>query len=115
MGCRCADLEKMRADMATLSEANGVVTRLMHLDAGVESSLNNIASASSKSFYVPQVDFEQKVKAQNDEVSDAIVALSNRIYALQSELSEEIETAEEEDRAAHLSDFISTITSFFGN
>ena len=101
MACRCLDLEAMQRDMDRLVEASGKASRLSYYDERVLENLARVAAPVPTTMYYPQEDLPEKIKNQNSEASDAIVSLSDAIFAAEEALAEEMKKAREEDKEWH--------------
>lgn len=101
MACRCDDLTQMRADLATLIDAYGKVTRLKHLDTHIAEYLQGISSVIDSTIIVPQCELPRAIKVQNEKASAAILDLDVALQEAQEKLLEDIEAAEAEDSLAH--------------
>lgn len=97
MGCRCADITELEADIKTLDDLKILVDELSGYDDTVQENLDNIAGVINDTVIVKSDDIHLKFKQLNNDSRSAIDGMRAQIGTLRGKLERDLKWARVED------------------
>ena len=84
---RSHEIKQIESDLGRLSRAAAVIGKMMENNNKVNVDLSDLAAAYSKTVYIPQEDFVQKMTALNENIEPSLRSLNGKISSRVEELN----------------------------